>query len=308
MIDIKSFDSWREYNGFSEGSGRSEKVWLISDDNTIGLFKFPKVDPSVDEPTTEHVSEHIAHRLGNILNIPTAKVDIGTRDGRIGCISYLAREEDETLIEGITFISGIYPAYDEETLYDASTETYYCLDSIIKSVPGVVPVRVWIEMMVFDFLIGNSDRHHSNWALLAKMSSEDFSIQVRRCPLYDNGSSLCCYVPEKQISKFETKDTKPFEALTDSKSVSMIRIDGKNKNKPRHSDVMRYLLNTYPATEVIIKRVIERLNDNVIDELLGIYQNEILSERKRGLITKYIKRKVRILKTLIEEGVTKTDE
>ena len=61
----------------------------------------------------------------------------------------------------------------------------------------------------------------------------------------------------------------------------MIRIDGKNKNRPRHSDVIRHLLNTYPATEIIIKRIIERLNDNVIDELLEIYPNEILSDRKR---------------------------
>lgn len=98
MFEIKNFDTWHEYDGFSEGSGRSEKVWLISDDKTIGLFKYPKIDPVVNGPTTEHVSEHLAHQLGKILGVSTARVDIGTRDGRIGCMSYLVCDSGETLV------------------------------------------------------------------------------------------------------------------------------------------------------------------------------------------------------------------
>lgn len=40
---IKNFDEWKEYDGFSYGSGRSEKIWLINEKTKdIGLFKFPK--------------------------------------------------------------------------------------------------------------------------------------------------------------------------------------------------------------------------------------------------------------------------
>ena len=35
MIQIMNFDSWNIYEGASEGSGRSEKIWLKSDTNQI---------------------------------------------------------------------------------------------------------------------------------------------------------------------------------------------------------------------------------------------------------------------------------
>lgn len=40
---MKDFSYWEVYNGFSEGSGRSEKIWLYNSDTQIsGLFKFKK--------------------------------------------------------------------------------------------------------------------------------------------------------------------------------------------------------------------------------------------------------------------------
>ena len=37
-FDFKNFDDWSPYEGFAEGSGRSEKIWLQSKDQKIGLF------------------------------------------------------------------------------------------------------------------------------------------------------------------------------------------------------------------------------------------------------------------------------
>lgn len=39
MIPVHDYSDWNIYDGASEGSGRSEKIWLISDDGNIGLFK-----------------------------------------------------------------------------------------------------------------------------------------------------------------------------------------------------------------------------------------------------------------------------
>jgi len=61
VIIIRDFSSWIEYEGASEGSGRSEKIWLVNpENNTIGLFKFTK-----SNYTTEHLSEKL---LWNLLN------------------------------------------------------------------------------------------------------------------------------------------------------------------------------------------------------------------------------------------------
>lgn len=72
----------------------------------------------------------------------------------------------------------------------------------IGSIP--VPLRYtpfelfeeFLPVMVFDFLIGNTDRHQSNWALI--MEDKKFSLS----PLYDNSSSLCAYVAELKIERY----------------------------------------------------------------------------------------------------------
>ena len=50
--------------------------------------------------------------------------------------------------------------------------------------------------MIFDFIIGNSDRHSNNWAIIKKAKEKE-----RLAPIYDNGSSLCALVKESQIKR-----------------------------------------------------------------------------------------------------------
>lgn len=89
MTMIKDFSSWEEYEGASEGSGRSEKIWLVNPINDeIGLFKFRK-----SQYTTEHLSEKMAMELAELVDIECMKVDIGICNDRVGSLSYRINEK-----------------------------------------------------------------------------------------------------------------------------------------------------------------------------------------------------------------------
>ncbi len=190
---MKDFSFWEEYKGTSEGSGRSEKIWLQNPDTgQTGLFKFEK-----DEGTTDHISECIAYDLSRLLDIPCAKFELGTYNGREGSISYnIIQRNGENLIEGIYFISSLYPGYDSEKFIDTETQNKYSIEMILKSIKGIVPMDDFMKMLIFDYLIGNSDRHQSNWAMISCNGN------MRWSPLYDNSSSLCAYIAEGQIKSY----------------------------------------------------------------------------------------------------------
>lgn len=276
----KNFNDWDVYEGFSCGSGRSEKEWIKNKSDIIGLFKFPK-----SEYTTEHFSEKIASDIASAINLPCAKIDLGVYCNRKGVISYLINSREEFIIEGISLINKIYSDYDVKNLFAPNTKEYYSLEMIMNSLKEFSLEKQFLKIPIFDFLIGNSDRHQNNWAIIKDIT------HTKLCPVYDNGSSLCCYETEEDLSLC-LRDKMKFNALVDSKSKSMIRIDKYKKKKPTHLQVIEYIKDKfYEDTIDFVINVGKILTDNKIDSIMNIYEG-YLSANREDVIKKFVKYKV----------------
>jgi hypothetical protein len=286
VVRIKDFSSWEKYEGAFEGSGRSEKIWLVNpENNDIGLFKFPK-----SIYTTEHLSEKIAADIAKLINVKCMVVEIGRYKERIGSLSYRINKDDEILVEGIQLINKYYPFYKPEILYDEKNKEYYSLEMILNSLGEYKFQRDFLKIPIFDFLIGNTDRHQNNWAILKK--DED----VKLCPLYDNGSSLCCYITDNNIKGYLGNDKLKFNSLVDTKSISRIRIDKKLKKEPTHLNVVRFLKENYYYDIIdIVQKTIDNVTEENIDKIL-IQYIDLMSKDRIILIKKFLIAKVNLLK------------
>lgn len=268
----------------------SEKIWLQNPETgQTGLFKLKK-----DIGTTDHVSECIAYEIAQLLGIPCAKFELGMYHGKEGSMSYnIIKNSNQILVEGIYFITLIYPEYDPEQFIDIVTKHRYSVEMVKRAIESFVSIESFLKMLMFDYLIGNSDRHQNNWAIIIEDGKMEWS------PLYDNSSSLCAYISEEQIVGYFGKDKNRWNSLVDTKSRSLLRCKELDDKRPTHLKVLKYLKENYfEETCGFAKKIVTIMTEKQIYAILKLYSEKELSDNKKKLISKYLLAKRQILRAV----------
>ena len=189
----------------------------------------------------------------------------------------------------------------KDKLEDSYSNLKYSVQMLQKSLNGIININELYKIIIFDILIGNSDRHHSNIAIIAKgtiyKTQEemlDISFNYKLSPLYDNGSSLCSYEDNNNLEIF-FKDKMEFEALVNTKSKSAIGWE--NQRPIRHLELLQKIKeHAYDMTINYIEKIKDNINEQNICKILNEFDNEIISEDMKKLIKVYIlERKKRML-------------
>lgn len=290
MYKINNFDDWHEDDSSGKfGSGASEKIWLVEPfTGRTGLFKYPKVkNKEKNIITGEFWAEKLASELAKKIGINSNTIDIGYYNGRIGTMSYNITSSDledvKILTEGVVFIEKKYSNYNKDKLMDEKSGEKYSLQMIKKCIPQKHFNSI-LKMILFDALIGNSDRHHSNWGVIYELKNHIISDYIS--PLYDNGSSLCAYVNDEDVDKL-FNDKMMYNALLDTKSKSAI---GWNDKRPiRHFELIENIRkNYYEETINTVEIIKKNINKKSIGEILNNFPEEIISNEKKKLLLMFI--------------------
>lgn len=216
-------------------------------------------------------------------------------------VDYSSEDNYTNLLEGIVFIENQYPYYDKDKLEDTYSNSKYSIQMIQNSLNGILEMDKFYKIVIFDILIGNSDRHHSNWAILAKGTVYktpedmlDIFFNYNMCPLYDNGSSLCAYEDNNNLEIF-FKDKMKFEALVNTKSKSAIGWE--NERPIRHFELLKKIKdNAYELTVQYIEKIKTNINEENIDKILNEFDNNIISiDMKKSLKMYLLERRKRML-------------
>ncbi len=172
-----------------EALGSKEKFWYRpGPEGKNWLFKFPQAN------TGQHWAEKVAAELAELLQIQHARVELALFQGKHGSASesFITRAKRADLVHGNEVLAGQVIGYDPGRRFRQADHTFVnILTAIGGAFIGGAPPKILATLggyLVLDAVIGNTDRHHENWAFLA-WSSQDKRMAVM-APSFDHASSL----------------------------------------------------------------------------------------------------------------------
>ena len=184
IVDVKP-----EWIVDPEAMGTRTKFWYRDPDQQINwLFKHPRPN------TGEHWAEKIAAEVASVIGIEHAKVELARFQDERGSVTESFATEGRTLYHGNQMLEVTVEGYNpDDRKFHQSHHTlaniWKVIDKVVVEPEDARQVKHTIaEYTVLDALIGNTDRHHENWGVLAQRKDDEWIGFV--APSFDHASSL----------------------------------------------------------------------------------------------------------------------
>ncbi|MFA7445603.1 MAG: hypothetical protein WCY89_06610, partial [Flavobacteriaceae bacterium] len=260
---------------------RIKKVVLHPETFDLYYFKEPK-----EKYPWEFWNEIIAYEIGKKLGFNILKYEPAVLDGVGGCLSKSMTEGfTQELIHGQQVLLRIYPEFETKKGTD---HTFQLVEDFFNSMDEPEHKSIlnnFIEMLIFDAVIGNRDRHQQNWAIIREIkvtkpttkpskyfwSKKEFNIPLitrtaRFSPLFDNGNCLAYNIIEEKLDNLTNDNDNLEKYLFGDKAVSHLKWFGASMP---HIDLLKHISNKYPEPVIeTIKRVKECYNENIISDIV----------------------------------------
>lgn len=154
-------------------------------------------------------SEVIAYRIGVLMGLPVPPsfVAIDSRTGEAGALveffyGYPGDTSPPRLVHAADVISGLHLGLKGGRPHNVLENLRVC-----RVILGThVGVRWWAKTLLFDALIGNTDRHTENWGFLVRRAPDGSPI-YDLAPIFDNATSLAYELNDASVAPaWQVKD------------------------------------------------------------------------------------------------------
>jgi len=274
----KDFSFISDTSSNTKGS-REKRIVIDKKTKEKAYFKYEKYNCS------EVCSEKLCYEIAKILGYNCAKIEIGKdENNKIGILNYLfiniATEEHDDAV------SYINKDFSKRSEYYNINNIKKCLDKINTNL-----FNDFLKIMVFDALVGETDRHEENWGITK--NGTDYKLS----PLYDNACNLLREFKDENFAKKYYTNEKDFNSYILKASSIIYNEDGK---RFKLFDLIKYLYKKYPS---IVKKEIEnliKLKDKKIEDTVDKLPDELLTSNHKLYIITYLKTRRDILINIIK--------
>ena len=171
-----------------EALGSKEKFWYRRPDGeSAWLFKYPQ------SRTGQHWSEKISAEIAARMGILHARVELAIFQDTRGSVAETFARGGRSLFHGNQILAGKVLGYNPQQRFGQSDHTlaniFLALEQTFTSRASLRRAKaMFVEYLVLDAVIGNTDRHHENWGILRKRTRSRWTVML--APTFDHASSL----------------------------------------------------------------------------------------------------------------------
>jgi len=264
--------------------------------------------------------EVIASKLGQLLGLDVARYEPAyskvEADKYVwGCFSPLLHDpvKGEEFVHGQSYLQAWKPGFDTQR----GTDHDYELIRKALTLAGAkdMDLQKFHDMLVFDALICNRDRHQENWAIIRSAGTHRSPIlpdrpykkqggdtnwfkqltdevmrmlSARLAPIYDNGTSLVHNLLESAMEEMLSAagHHKLLKFATGPKSTAHIRYKGA---RLRHDDLLTAIAQIHPKLMVnALDNVLDKFDKARVEHLLNVVDIRVMDEASRAHETLFI--------------------
>ncbi len=187
MPALFDITSWNRQEWQNTGGTRNKK-YIQSPDGINYYFKTSLYKPDKDYKY-EFWSEIIAYEIGTLLGFNVLKYDIAISNDKMGCLSEDMINQDKSILnEGIRYLIAFDNTFNPSSHNQRKNYTFQLITDSLEYLGLQQFIKNIIEIIIFDSIIGNSDRHQENWATIsdnAEINSSKELIIKERVSLFD---------------------------------------------------------------------------------------------------------------------------
>lgn len=295
IVEVPS-DAQRE----QEQMGTKPKFWFQDKDQGYCLYKEARPN------TGEDWAEKVAAELCGLLHLPHAAYELAVWQNTRGVITPNFVSPNAILIPGNEALFQRDASYPVGQRFKVAKHTIEAVFGAFRELKVQLPrgdllasittaAQLFVGYLMLDAWIGNTDRHHENWALIQQAEHDDQTNVL--APTHDHASSLgCILLDEERRDRLTTKDTKRsvekyvkkgrsalYESETDAKPLPLIdAFVAASHECPEASKLWLKSLENVTLTEV--SEVFARVPDERISGMAAEFALRILEINRARLL------------------------
>lgn len=212
VVEIDSWEIYEDNEVYPEGS--KDKSLHIAPKNPVYKFIIPEhkylFKLSYDRYPEQFWVEIIAYKLGELMGIqvPPTFVATNKRGSKTGALVEwfygYPGTGTEMKIAGTAYMQMFIDDYDKDKGRQHNFGHIEALHRILGRKTSFILdwKKYWTEVLTFDALIGNTDRHQDNWGVIWVPRDKKF-VPIRMTPIFDNGTSMGHEILEEKFANFD---------------------------------------------------------------------------------------------------------